>query len=79
MGLFLIMTEDGGVGTVAADFTIAVEGVGVVAKGEIRAKGTVASSSAYTSEGNATWIEEDPTNTVTLVGGAIETGVVGTS
>jgi hypothetical protein len=78
------MNEPGGVGAVAADFTLTEDGLGEVASGSLKLEGTYAGAVMPSGLGEAgkpvaTLVEGKPTLTVALVGGAVETGAVGTA
>ena len=78
-GLVDLITEPGGIGAVAADFTFKVDGIGEVASGRLKLLGPSVSASAAATSAPVTLIEQDKTSSVTLIGGAIETGSVGTA
>ena len=76
LGLVDLITEPGGIGAVAADFTFKQAGKGEVASGRLKLLGPSVSTSAAASSATATLIEQDKTSSVTVIGDAVETGAV---
>lgn len=76
LGLADLILWPGGVGPVAADFTITEDGLGEVASGRLKLLGSYASAvvPSGVAEPVPTLIEVGATKTVTLVGGVVETG-----
>ena len=71
------MREPGGVGAVAAGFTITEDGKGQVAEGQLNPLVSGATTGAGLSNmANATVVEVYSTATKTLVGAALGTGAV---
>lgn len=77
IGLVDLITEPGGVGAVAADFVFNEDGKGEVATGRLKYLGP--SANVAENMANATLIEQSKDKSVTLVGGAMQTGVVETA
>jgi len=81
LGLVDLINEPGGVGAVAADFILEEDGLGEVASGRLRLEGTYGrvASAVGSAKPVATLVEGGKTASVTLVGGAVETRVVGSA
>lgn len=80
LGLVYLITEPGGMGAVAADFQFLQTGIGEVASGRLKIlRPNGSAPAAVNMAANATLIEQSKTASLTLVGGAIETGSLGTS
>lgn len=81
IGLVDLITEPRGIGAVAARFAFKEDGEGEVATGRLKLLGPHGSANAAAT-GNlasATLLEQSKTTSVTLVGGAVQTGVVETA
>ncbi len=80
LGLVYLITEPGGMGAVAAEFLFLQTGLGEVASGRLKLLGPQGSAPAAADmAAKATLIEQSKSASLTLVGGAIETGSLGTS
>lgn len=80
LGLVDLINLPGGIGAVAADFVFLETGYGEVASGRLKFLGPYGSApAAVNMAANATLIEQGKSASLTLVGGAVETGSVATA
>lgn len=80
LGLVDLINEPGGMGAVAVDFLFLERGIGEVASGRLSLLGQYGSAPAAVGmAANATLIEQGKSASLTLVGGAVETGSVATA
>lgn len=80
LGLVDLINYPGGMGAVAADFLFIEKGIGEVASGRLKLLGPSGSApAAVDMAAPATLIEQGKSASLTLVGGAVETGSVATA